>query len=346
MTMLPITRKLPLTARLMKPACMCACAALLAVTTSGCFDESSAQTPTPTATPSASATTTGTVLTLLGVAPGPIATAQGAGIATLLTVNGKNYLFDSGVGTSQQLAKLKLMPKDISNVFLTHLHDDHTADLPSWLSFANTGRIGLPEGGSTQTSPRIGMYGPPPIEEYIAGLDRLLNVSGAIRSAEAGQTLKPASDMFDVNTVTAPSEFFRDDNIRVSAIRNTHYTGRGVTAPGGSLSYSYRIEAPGKVIVLTGDTSASPDLPGFARGADILVAEMVSDDASGLPAGLTVAVAQEGHLSPRQVGELAAAAGVKKVVLSHYTKATDADLRTIASIFRGEVVVGRDLMTF
>jgi len=332
--------------RFTKPALLGACAAMLAMTTTGCLDESSAQTPTPTATPSAAATSAGTVLTLLGVEPGPVATAQGAGIATLLTVNGKNYLFDSGVGTSQQLANLKLMPKDVSNVFLTHLHDDHTADLPSWLSFANTGRIGLPEGGSAQPAPRIGMYGPPLIEEYVAGLDRLLNVSGAIRSAEAEQTLKPARDLFDVHTVMAPGEFFRDDNIRVSAIRNTHYTGRGVTMPGGSFSYSYRIEAPGKVIVLTGDTSASSDLPSFARGADILVAELVSDDPSDLPPGLTVAVAQEGHLSPRQVGELAAAAGVKKVVLSHYSKATEADLRTIASIFRGEVVAGKDLMTF
>jgi ribonuclease BN (tRNA processing enzyme) len=334
------------TIRFIKLACLCTGATLLTLTTSGCFDESAAQTPAPSPSPSPTPTSTGTVLTLLGVSPGPIAQANSAGIATLLTVNGKNYLFDSGVGTSQQLAKLKLMPSDVSNVFLTHLHDDHTADLPSWLSFANTGRIGLPEGGSAQPMPKIGMYGPPPIEDYVAGLDRLLNVSGAIRSGEAEQTLKPARDMFDVHTVTAPSDFFRDDNIRVSAVRNTHYADRGASTPGGSYSYSYRIEAPGKVIVLTGDTSASSNLPAFAKGADILVAEMVSDDPTGLPQGLTVAVAQEGHLSPRQIGELASAAGVKKVVLSHYSKATDADLQTISSIFKGEVVAGKDLMTF
>ncbi|WP_338664795.1 MBL fold metallo-hydrolase [Pararoseomonas sp. SCSIO 73927] len=302
----------------------------------------------------------GTTITLLGVGPGPMVSRERNGIATLLTAGGRHYLVDAGIGATRQLAAAGLEPTDVSAVLLTHLHDDHTADLPALLSFRAT--AGLFPGAP----PRLRLLGPPGVAAYAAAAGRLIGVSGAIRQAEAraegpgagaqnrggsnrGRSsqggARAGTDGLEVVTLR-PGAAYDDGTIRVTAVENTHYSGRGVRRPAGAVSLSLRIEAGGRAITFTGDTGPSRDVERLARGSDVLVAEMVSDDDSDLPPGFTPAQAQRGHLSPRRVGELAAAAGVGMVVLSHYTRATEADLRSIAAVFPGRVVAGRDLMRF
>jgi ribonuclease BN (tRNA processing enzyme) len=52
------------------------------------------------------------------------------------------------------------------------------------------------------------------------------------------------------------------------------------------------------------------------------------------------------HLSPAQVGDLAAQAGVGKLVLSHVGKVSEADLAQVRAHYSGPVVLGQDLQTF
>jgi ribonuclease BN (tRNA processing enzyme) len=74
--------------------------------------------------------------------------------------------------------------------------------------------------------------------------------------------------------------------------------------------YAVRLTAAGRSLVYTGDTGPSDRVVELARGADVLLAEAAHPDGDPeQPTGL--------HLTGRQAGELAAAAGVGRLLLTH-----------------------------
>jgi ribonuclease BN (tRNA processing enzyme) len=74
--------------------------------------------------------------------------------------------------------------------------------------------------------------------------------------------------------------------------------------------YAIRLTAGGRSLVYTGDTGPCARVVELARGADVLLAEAAHpDDDPVQPPGL--------HLTGRQAGELAAAAGVGRLLLTH-----------------------------
>jgi ribonuclease BN (tRNA processing enzyme) len=73
--------------------------------------------------------------------------------------------------------------------------------------------------------------------------------------------------------------------------------------------YAIRLTADGRSLVYTGDTGPSEDVVALARGADVLLAEAAHPPGPGLPPGL--------HLTGREAGEHAAAAGVGRLLITH-----------------------------
>jgi len=159
---------------------------------------------------------------------------------------------------------------------------------------------------------------------------------------------------------------YQDANIKVTAVENTHFAfhneGRGDDK---HKSYSYRFETPGRTIVFTGDTGLFDGLVDLAKGADLLVSEANSVEArkqilikSGQWQAMTAAEqarimeqAAKGHLSPEDVGKLAARAQVKAVVLTHLTSLPEGDdyspwADEVKKNFAGPVMIARDLMEF
>ncbi len=80
--------------------------------------------------------------------------------------------------------------------------------------------------------------------------------------------------------------------------------------------YAIRLTAGGRSLVYTGDTGASAAVVELARGADVLLAEAAHPDVPGLPRDL--------HLTGREAGEHAAAAGVGRLLLTHVPAWVDA----------------------
>jgi ribonuclease BN (tRNA processing enzyme) len=76
-------------------------------------------------------------------------------------------------------------------------------------------------------------------------------------------------------------------------------------------------------LVYTGDTGPSADVVTLARGADLLLAEAAYPEAPDLPPGL--------HLTGRQAGEHAAAAGVGRLLVTHVPAWVDADAQLAAA---------------
>jgi ribonuclease BN (tRNA processing enzyme) len=70
-----------------------------------------------------------------------------------------------------------------------------------------------------------------------------------------------------------------------------------------------RLAVGGRSLVYTGDTGPCEQVVDLARGADVLLAEAAHPPGPGMPMGL--------HLTGREAGEHAAAAGVGRLLLTH-----------------------------
>jgi ribonuclease BN (tRNA processing enzyme) len=272
----------------------------------------------------------GVSLTLLGTAGGPGARVDRAGIATLLQVNGKSYLIDAGEGVARQLVRAGLRETDIPLVFLTHLHDDHTAGLGALATFAFTLR-----------SPGMEVVGPLGTADLVTALVGVLNVNAEIRMNQ-GRFPAPPSAFLKAREYQA-GVVYDDGQVRVTAIENTHYDFPPNSPAARDRSYALRFAAGGKVIVFTGDTGPSPEVEKLAEGADILVSEMASAaDRRSVPPFVLRHMERE-HLSPTEVGKLATRAHVKMLVLSHIGIVERSDLAELRRAFAGPIVVGADL---
>jgi ribonuclease Z len=102
-------------------------------------------------------------IVLLGTgSPEPAADRFGPGI--LVEAGGQRLVFDAGRGVSQRLWQIPARLGEITNVFLTHLHSDHTVGLPDlWL----TGWLQFPFG--RRASP-LRIWGPPGTIALVNGL--------------------------------------------------------------------------------------------------------------------------------------------------------------------------------
>jgi len=292
-------------------------------------------------------------LITLGTSGGPSLTPGRAQTSHLLTVNGTYYVVDAGDGVARRMARAGADIRKVGIIFLTHHHDDHTAGLGTLMSLAWDGR---------RTEP-INVYGPPRTKELIDAIVGYCSISADIRIADGGRSVP--LDMVFFGHDVGIGEVYQDDNIRVSATENTHFSFHRGDAAGRYKSYSYRFETPDRVITFTGDTGFSTAVTELARGADILVTETSSCDErknsmikDGRWQAMSVAEqtgimlqATQGHMALDSIGKLATEAGVKKVVLSHLTRRVEtADYEPwaeeVRKHFSGKVVIAEDLMEF
>lgn len=290
-------------------------------------------------------------ITLLGTAGGPPAHADRSQPATLLQVAGRNYLIDAGENVGQQLTRAGVPARAVSELFLTHLHWDHVLGLGYLMA----------TGWMTNRTAVLPIYGPPGTAQYVRDEVRAVAQGEAIYRAQSPDRPELAS-LYSPREVTverAPVEIFKDEFVRVTAVANSHYSviHSDPHDYGIDRSYAYRFDTADGAVVFTGDTGPSADVEKLAKGADVLVSEvcdlasiratMLKLQAPATLDKLMQHMAQQ-HLSPEEVGKLAAAAGVKKVVLTHFVTGENFDPKTmipaIRMHFKGEIVLGRDLV--
>ena len=298
---------------------------------------------------------TGTRLVLLGTQGGPNYTATRGEAANALLVDGQPYLIDCGYGALAALKKAGVNHRQIAQVFITHLHDDHTADLAALLIRQWTdGRI-MP---TTVTGP----FGTAKMVEAVIAFGE---ANAAIRLVDEARSVKPA-EMFkgrDIAATPSPAEVYRDERLTVRAVENTHFPDESKQKM-PYRSVAYRFDARGRSIVISGDTGYSTGLVALAKGADVFVCEAMDVAAmrkafDGMVARGMYADNPEGvwrhivaaHTPLEDAGRMAAEAGVRTLVLTHIIPGAldplpdETYLAPVRKMFRGEVVVGRDQLT-
>ena len=209
---------------------------------------------------------TGTQLVLLGTQGGPNVNLRRAQNSSAVVVDGRPYLIDCGYGTVRSLVASGVGYQQIGSVFLTHLHDDHTSDIPALLSQQWTGSKATP----------TTVYGPYGTAALIEAAVGFLKANAEIRITDEGRTTRP--EMLyrgqDITATAKPAPAFSDDRVKISTVENAHFPDRAKAAM-RYRSISYRIDTPTKSIVISGDTAYSPGLVELARGADFFVCEVI-----------------------------------------------------------------------
>ena len=276
-----------------------------------------------------------TRLVLLGTAGGPTPKAKSSAPAQAVVVGDRIYLVDCGDGVARQLALAKLPVRDLRAVFLSHHHSDHNAGYGPLFLLGWTAGLSRP----------VDVYGPPPLAEMTARLLDAYRFDVELRMKDEGRA--PLGPLIRPHEITAAGRIFEDDRVRVTAVINDH--------PPIQYSFAFRFETADRSIVISGDTRYSDNVVKLARGADVLVHEVVSrdfwerPDAPQPPSVVRHILAS--HTDAPDVGRVAAAAGVGMVVLSHFVPTegpgAPTDEEWIAGVrrhFKGKIVVGRDLM--
>lgn len=299
-----------------------------------------------------------TTLIMLGTQGGPRHTRARSQPANAIIVNGQPYLIDAGNGVGRQLVLAGISPFRIHQIFITHHHDDHNADLGTLMGLVWS--IGVPR--------PITVFGPVGTGAFIAGFEQMFAVNERIRRADFPGFYKIAPHDFflyaEIGAASKPKLVYKDQNVQVDAVENCHFHGSkpGGAAYGETASYAYRFRTADKTIVISGDTGPCEALVEFARGADILVHEVINVDllvaamrASGQmsPDAIRDQMRhmEEDHTSPEGVGKLAARAGVRMVVLTHLIPGDESDPSTaysdgVSRHFTGKVVVASDLARY
>jgi ribonuclease BN (tRNA processing enzyme) len=320
-----------------------------------------------------------TRLVLLGTAGGPLPSPLRSGISQAVVVGERVYLVDCGSGVTRQLRRARLL-KDLHAVFLTHLHSDHDCDyfnlfLLGWPILQWNPPVRAYGPGSAGHLPALPADAPPghriPVVNPANPTPGLLDLTHSeveahaydvnVRMRSAGRAdltalvepaeipLPPAlgAGPARVAPPMEPIVVSEDDRARVTAVLVEH-------APVFP-AFAYRFDTDEGSVVISGDTSPCANLVALAQGADVLVHEVFADDgeASGEDEGWEARQREHhlvtAHTPLSEVGKVAAEAGARRLVLTHFIPGDDALpdehwIRGIAGSFDGEVIAGGDLL--
>lgn len=272
---------------------------------------------------------TGLALVVLG-SGGPRSAGRAAS-SYLIGLDGQaRILVDAGPGAFVRLGETGLAASRLETILLTHLHIDHSGNLPALVKsrdLLSNGPISMRVFGPSGR----GLY--PATSTFVT---RLFGDSGAFAYLPSFRNdLRVETTDIDIDVASTQRMVFDVHGVVLSAVAVDH---------GDVPAVAYRIDSAGKSIVITGDlASKQSQIEALARGADILVYDAAVLDPPQSPAAL-----YELHTPPQRIGQVAAAAGVKTLVLSHLPPAVETRrqqvLSSVRASFSGTVVFAEDCM--
>jgi len=305
-------------------------------------------------------------LLFLGTSAGVPTKARNVSATAVIEASGSQwYLVDCGEGTQHQLLRTPLSIRDLRGVFITHVHGDHCFGLPGLLASA---------GMSGRTQP-LDLILPAALHDWLrlglAASDTFLPFELRLLAVE--QLTDWCSDTLRVSTVQlshrVPSVGYvftelnpepRLDVQRLDAEGIPRGPLWGELAKGHSVEHAGRVlhgrdylraSRPARKVIVCGDNDSPELLAEVAKGADVLVHEATFTQPIIERSGATF-----GDSSAAQVARFAETAGVRNLVLTHFSARYQPDPRRSPCIddvreealaqYSGNLTLARDLQRY
>lgn len=275
----------------------------------------------------------GIVVQVLG-SGGPELQDKRASSSYLVWENGlARVLVDAGGGSALRFGESGAQMSQLDLLLFSHFHVDHSGDFPALIksSWFEDRKRPLP------------IYGPPGNEFMPSTTEFVFDFFGAKHGVYRylSELLEPDEEgsykMRPHNVVanSIPVAVFHSGDLSASAVRVVH---------GAVPALAWRVEIGGKVIVFSGDTSgAGQGLVKLAMNADLFIAH------NAVPEGAT-GVERNLHMPPSVIGQIAANAKVRSLVLSHRMLRTlgkeDQTQSEIKKSYSGPLAFANDLDCF
>ena len=249
---------------------------------------------------------------LLGTKGGPaIRPGSTNPTSNLLRLGGQQIVVDCGLGVTRGLVNQGMQLRDLSTIYITHMHSDHYLELGPLIHTAWTTGLKTP----------VDVYGPEGIEHYWKQFIESMRADIDLRIADEGRP--DLASLVSVHVIDE-GEVFSDDVVLVHAMRNLH--------PPLVDTFALSFKTAETHIVFSGDTTYLPALAEFAKNADLLIHEAM------LEAALPALYARIGnsddrlhehwmrsHTLAQDAGKIATEANVGALVLNHLIPSDDPD---------------------
>ncbi len=264
---------------------------------------------------------------------------QHSGNSVAIIVKGTPYIVDCGPGLVRRAAALSpryggkieaLRAANLKNLFITHLHSDHTAGLAD---------IMLIPWVMGRDAP-LEVVGPEGTKKMIYHLHEAYKEDNRVRL----YGLENANNQgwrTNVHEIEKEGIIYKDDNVSVEAFLVEH--GNWPEA------YGFKFTTPDRVIAISGDTRPCKNLIEKCKGVDILIHEVYSSAKLQFRTPIWQKYHPQFHTSTFELAKIARKVKPGLLILYHqlYWGATDEDLvAEVGTIYKGRVVSAKDLDTF
>ncbi|HEU4514945.1 MAG TPA: ribonuclease Z [Nocardioidaceae bacterium] len=260
-------------------------------------------------------------------------------------------LLDPGEGTQRQLTLAGVSASSVTRICITHLHGDHCLGLPGVLQRMSLDRVGRP----------VDLYFPAEGQQYV---DRLRRASAAFDTVEVREHPVTGDGLVDTWPTIALHARALDHRIETYGWRLQEPDGRrmlpemlaarGIEGPDvgriqheGSLDVAGRTvrldevsePKPGQSFAFVMDTRLCEAAVDLARGTDLMVAE------STFLSSEEDLAKEYAHLTAAQAAGIAAEAGARRLVLTHFSQrhTDEAEFAAEARAVFPDVHAARDL---
>lgn len=258
----------------------------------------------------------------------------------LIVVNKQLYMFDAGPGFMKNINYLsdqKWMPSNtifsnqsvygaIDKLFITHLDSDHTLGIGEFLLRPWV------QGRSSQPD----VYGPPGTKNLVDYTIKAFK-SDIDHRTGGPQPSNPTGFKAKVHEVADTGLIYQDQNIKVTAFKVPHSSWK--------TAFGYRVETPDKVIVMSGDTRFDENNLKYYQGADVLIHEVMSDEAyKKLPKDWQNYMLGA-HTTTQQLADIANVVKPKTLVLNHAIFLSQSEsglLKEVTDQYAGKVILADD----
>ena len=272
---------------------------------------------------------------LLGTKGGPsIRPGSSMPTSNLFVMNGQHVVVDCALGVTRGLVDQGMNLKNLSTIFISHLHSDHYLELGPLIHTAwCSGLVTM-----------VDVYGPAGLQDYWDGFVISMKADIDLRIDDDGR-----DDLRDLVRIHVIDEgvVLEQGGLTISAIRTEH--------PPLINCFAFSFKTDAHHAVFSGDTAPIKALEEFAQGADLLIHEAMLE--SALPSLLerigngSDKLMQHwlrSHTFAHDAAKTATNAGVKRLALSHLIPSDDPNYGpkdwqdACAEHWSGELIVGYD----